>query len=145
MREGRVLRSRTHHNNNNPEYNEEFTMLVDDPEHQGLRIIVKDDDIFGFSDKVLGVAEVPLKEVKHRGCKITSMHAGRGIAGRGCGVHGCKDSNQDSSYCTERYAVCYLSCKVDKACVTARSVCGLPADHAAGKLAYCNPCSTISS
>ena len=34
LRSGRVLRSRTINNNNNPEYDETFKMLVDDTETQ---------------------------------------------------------------------------------------------------------------
>lgn len=38
---------------------------VDDPRKQKLRLVVRDDD-YGWSDKVLGVAEVPLDQVRHR-------------------------------------------------------------------------------
>jgi hypothetical protein len=36
---------------------------VDNPEMQRLRLVVRDDDL-GWGDKVLGVAEVPLREVR---------------------------------------------------------------------------------
>lgn len=34
LREGREVRSKTVDNNNNPEYNQTFRLLVDDPESQ---------------------------------------------------------------------------------------------------------------
>ncbi|GBF93842.1 hypothetical protein Rsub_06841 [Raphidocelis subcapitata] len=61
VREGRTLRSSTANNTNDPEYDETFVMLVDDPLKQRLRLVVRDDDL-GWGDKVLGVAEVPLSE-----------------------------------------------------------------------------------
>ncbi|KAF6259938.1 hypothetical protein COO60DRAFT_1700585 [Scenedesmus sp. NREL 46B-D3] len=61
LREGREVRSRTVDNNNNPEFNQVFKMLVDDTESQVLQIIVMDADIVSSQDKVIGVAQVPLK------------------------------------------------------------------------------------
>ncbi|KAF8058352.1 aidA [Scenedesmus sp. PABB004] len=61
VREGRTLRSRTVQNNNQPEYDETFRMLVDDVETQVLQVIVMDEDLFSFTSKVIGVAQMPLK------------------------------------------------------------------------------------
>eukprot|EP00879_Flechtneria_rotunda_P002198 GHRR01002384.1.p1 GENE.GHRR01002384.1~~GHRR01002384.1.p1 ORF type:complete len:790 (+),score=300.17 GHRR01002384.1:1478-3847(+) len=62
LKEGREQRSRTKHNNNNPEYNETFRLLVEDVETQVLQLIVMDSDLVGLKDKVIGVAQMPLKE-----------------------------------------------------------------------------------
>jgi hypothetical protein len=62
LREGREIRSKTVDNNNNPEYNQTFRMLVDDPESQVLQVIVMDEDLLSFQNKVIGVAQVPMKQ-----------------------------------------------------------------------------------
>lgn len=58
VREGRPQRSKTV-KSNNPEFNEEFHLIVDDPESQNLKLTVKDDD-FGWTDNVIGVCEIAL-------------------------------------------------------------------------------------
>eukprot|EP00878_Enallax_costatus_P000530 GHUV01000625.1.p1 GENE.GHUV01000625.1~~GHUV01000625.1.p1 ORF type:complete len:924 (+),score=332.66 GHUV01000625.1:261-3032(+) len=62
LREGREIRSKTVNNNNNPDFNETYRMLVDDPETQVLQIIVMDEDLMSFQNKVIGVAQVPMKQ-----------------------------------------------------------------------------------
>ena len=57
VREGRPLRSETVKNSQNPIFNQEFHLIVDDPDEQSLKITVKDDD-FGWSDHVFGIYNV---------------------------------------------------------------------------------------
>lgn len=57
------MRSTTKANTNAPEWDEAFALLVDDASRQRLRVAVRDDD-FGWGDKVIGVAEVALSEVR---------------------------------------------------------------------------------
>ena len=45
VREGRVKRTETVHNNSHPEWNEELQFIVDDPDTQQISVVVKDDDI----------------------------------------------------------------------------------------------------
>ena len=51
------MRSNTVKNSQNPVFNEEYHLIVDDPDEQSLKITVKDDD-FGWSDHVFGILEV---------------------------------------------------------------------------------------
>eukprot|EP01026_Neomeris_dumetosa_P028199 TRINITY_DN2285_c0_g1_i1.p2 TRINITY_DN2285_c0_g1~~TRINITY_DN2285_c0_g1_i1.p2 ORF type:complete len:484 (-),score=80.59 TRINITY_DN2285_c0_g1_i1:358-1809(-) len=59
IREGRDQRSVTVMNNADPEYNQEFNMLVDDLETQSLKIRVRDEDNLWY-DKLLATAQIPL-------------------------------------------------------------------------------------
>jgi len=63
VREGRPQRSTTVKNSQNPVFNEEFLLIVDDQEEQNLRITVKDDD-FGWSDHTFGVCTVKLSDLE---------------------------------------------------------------------------------
>eukprot|EP00882_Tetradesmus_deserticola_P015191 GHRQ01016176.1.p1 GENE.GHRQ01016176.1~~GHRQ01016176.1.p1 ORF type:complete len:457 (+),score=182.70 GHRQ01016176.1:470-1840(+) len=58
IREGRVQRSKIVKSNNNPVFNEEFFMVVDDFEQQRLSIKVYDYDRLRPTDDLLGTAEV---------------------------------------------------------------------------------------
>ncbi|KAL4424265.1 hypothetical protein ABPG75_001566 [Micractinium tetrahymenae] len=58
VRESRSVKTSTLSNNENPVWNESFDFVVDDLKHQGLRVVVKDDDLVSASTE--GVVVVPL-------------------------------------------------------------------------------------
>eukprot|EP00775_Hariotina_reticulata_P004857 gene4857-5102_t len=62
LREGRELRSKTINNNNEPVFNQTFSLVVDDPDKQVLQLIVYDEDLRGLKDKIIGIAHMPLKQ-----------------------------------------------------------------------------------
>lgn len=62
VREGRVKRTETVHNNSHPEWNEELQFIVDDPDTQQISVVVKDDDI--MDDTIAGAAQIPLAEAR---------------------------------------------------------------------------------
>ncbi|EIE27098.1 hypothetical protein COCSUDRAFT_45729 [Coccomyxa subellipsoidea C-169] len=59
VRDGRKLATKTVMNNKNPEYNNVFNFIVDDPENQSITAYLMDND-FPFH-KTLGLADIPLK------------------------------------------------------------------------------------
>jgi hypothetical protein len=63
VRAGRTKKTRTINNTTNPEWNESMQFVVDDINSQNITIVVKDDE-FGFADKILGVASIPLEDAK---------------------------------------------------------------------------------
>ena len=52
VRDGRALRTKTIWNNKDPVFNQVLSFVVDDPEHQSITAMVKDDDMQAFA-KVL--------------------------------------------------------------------------------------------
>ena len=50
VRENRIIRSKTIWNNENPEWNEEFDFVINEPNKQQIKMIVKDQD--DFNDEV---------------------------------------------------------------------------------------------
>lgn len=62
VRAGRPQRSSTVSNSQNPVFNEQFHLVVDDPEEQTLSVVVKDDD-FGWTDDAFGVCEFKISEL----------------------------------------------------------------------------------
>lgn len=75
MREGRKLSTKTVWNNKNPEYNEVFNFIVDDPQQQSITVLLKDND-FPFSKVGLPAQVNTLK---------TSTEAS--LIGLSCGGH----------------------------------------------------------
>ena len=55
VRDGRALHTKTIWNNKDPVFNEVLSFVVDDPEHQSITAMVKDDDMQAFA-KVLSAA-----------------------------------------------------------------------------------------
>ena len=49
MRDGRSLRTKTIWNNKDPVFNQVLSFVVDEPEHQSVTAMVKDDDMHAFS------------------------------------------------------------------------------------------------
>lgn len=60
VREDRPLRSSAKDNDENPNWDEEFEFVVDDPNTQFLTVMVRDDDL--LSSSLVGAARVPLTE-----------------------------------------------------------------------------------
>ena len=50
VRENRIIRSKTVWNDENPEWNEEFDFVIEDPNKQQIKMVVKDQD--DFNDEV---------------------------------------------------------------------------------------------
>lgn len=50
VRENRIIRSKTIWNDENPEWNEEMDFVVEDPNKQEIKMVVKDQD--DFNDEV---------------------------------------------------------------------------------------------
>lgn len=50
VRENRIIRSKTIWNDENPEWNEEFDFVIEDPNKQQIKMVVKDQD--DFNDEV---------------------------------------------------------------------------------------------
>jgi hypothetical protein len=49
LRDGRSLRTKTIWNNKDPVFNQVLSFVVDEPEHQSITAMVKDDDMHAFS------------------------------------------------------------------------------------------------
>lgn len=49
VRDGRSQRTKTIWNNKDPVFNQVLRFVVDDPEHQSITAMVKDDDMHAFS------------------------------------------------------------------------------------------------
>ena len=49
VRDGRSQRTRTIKNNKDPVFNQVLRFIVDDPEHQSITAMVKDDDMHAFA------------------------------------------------------------------------------------------------
>lgn len=54
VRDGRVKRTETVSNSTHPEWNEELQFIVDDPDKQSVSVIVKDDDAFNDTVRLVG-------------------------------------------------------------------------------------------
>ncbi|KAK9915888.1 hypothetical protein WJX75_005707 [Coccomyxa subellipsoidea] len=59
VRDGRKLATKTVSNNKNPDFNEVFNFIVDDPESQSITAYLRDNDF--PLHKTLGIADIPLK------------------------------------------------------------------------------------
>ena len=53
VRDGRALRTKTIWNNKDPVFNQVLSFVVDDPEHQTITAMVKDDDMHAFAKVAL--------------------------------------------------------------------------------------------
>ena len=53
VRDGRALRTKTIWNNKDPVFNQVLSFVVDDPEHQSITAMVKDDDMHAFAKVAL--------------------------------------------------------------------------------------------
>ena len=53
VRDGRSQRTKTIWNNKDPTFNQVLSFIVDDPEHQSITAMVKDDDMQAFSKVTL--------------------------------------------------------------------------------------------
>lgn len=72
VREGRPQRSATVKNSQNPVFNEEFHLIVDDQDEQSLKITVKDDD-FGWSDHIFGIYSVRTQSDSRQEFRVTCL------------------------------------------------------------------------
>lgn len=50
VRDNRIVRTKTLQNNNKPQWNETFSLIVDDPDTQSITFVVMDDDFGAFDD-----------------------------------------------------------------------------------------------
>lgn len=62
VREGRPVQSAVVANNTNPVWDEEFHLIVDDRAQQAITLTIKDED-FGWQDKSMGGARIPLEHM----------------------------------------------------------------------------------
>lgn len=78
VRDGRPLRTRTVDDNPNPEWDETFDFVVDDPRTQSLRIAVRDEDVLASS--IVGIAAVVLKDAGALRVCVVGGRVGVGVS-----------------------------------------------------------------
>ena len=80
VRDGRSQRTKTIWNNKDPVFNQVLSFIVDDPEHQSITAMVKDDDMHAFSKVCSIPAQSALEEhssyVMSMRCHCVGMWSG---------------------------------------------------------------------